>query len=208
MAFCKTCGKELKSDGKFCKTCGAGAEPEHGDRKARVLAAEKSGRTRYVVLGIAVAVVVAGWFILTTVRGASGSMPDMRGARSSANTTIYAPVTAENGEVKIPVSALEGGKAGYFIYSGQDKAIKFFLLRASDGSVRAALDACQACYHAKLGYRQEGENMVCNNCGMGFRSADVGKVTGGCSPIPVQKQMDGQLLVLKVKELEEGAKYF
>jgi uncharacterized membrane protein len=43
---------------------------------------------------------------------------------------------------------------------------------------------------------------------MGFRSNDVGVITGGCSPIPVEKRMDGQLLVLKVNVLEEGARYF
>jgi hypothetical protein len=208
MAICTKCGNELKSGVKFCKACGAGAVPDHNGRKARVLSVEKRGRTRYVLAGIAVAVVVAGWLVLTTVRGASGSMGAMRGGRSSANTTTYTLVTAENGEVTVPVGSLEGTTARYFIYNGGERAIKFFLVRASDGAVRAALDACQACYHAKLGYRQEGDAMVCNNCGMGFRSTDVGTITGGCSPIPVQKRLDGQVLVLKVKELEDGAKYF
>jgi hypothetical protein len=208
MAACETCGNELKKGVQFCKTCGAGAEAHNDDRKARVLAAEKGGRARYLIAGAAVAAAVAAWFILASMRDVSGGMPGMRTARSTANTTVYAPVTAQNGEVRIPMSALEGSRAGYFIYNGGGKDIKFFLIRASDGSVRAALDACQACYHAKLGYRQEGDNLVCNNCGMGFRSTDVGSVTGGCSPIPVQKQLDGQLLVLKVQELEDGAKYF
>jgi len=208
MATCGSCGKELKSGVQFCKSCGAGSAPGQVDRKARVLTAEKSSRSRYIIISAAAAALVAGWFVVTAVQGTSGGMSAMSGARSGANTTTYALVSAENGEVRIPVSALEGGKAGYYVYGGGEKAIKFFLVRASDGSVRAALDACQACYHAKLGYRQDGDTLVCNNCGMGFRSTDVGTVTGGCSPIPVQKRMDGQILVLKVKELEDGAKYF
>ncbi len=81
-------------------------------------------------------------------------------------------------------------------------------MKASDGSIRTAFDACTACNHAKLGYRQEGGVVVCNNCGMGFEPADVGKVTGGCSPIPVNKTMDGKMLVLRTSDLEAGAQYF
>lgn len=208
MATCSVCGKELKNNIGFCKTCGGEAVSGHDERKARVLNAEASSRKRYIVIGAAVVVLAAGWFIITAVRGTAGDMSRWGGSRSGVNAAAYAPVTARNGEVKIPASALQGNKAGYFVYNGGGKDIRFFLIKAGDGSVRAALDACTSCYHAKLGYRQEGEAMVCNNCGMGFHSTDVGTITGGCSPIPVQKRMDGQLLVLQVKELEDGAKYF
>ena len=50
--------------------------------------------------------------------------------------------------------------------------------------------------------------MVCNNCGMGFAPAQIGMVTGGCNPIPVNKTINGQTLVLKVKDLEAGGQYF
>ena len=81
-------------------------------------------------------------------------------------------------------------------------------MKAQDGSFRTALDACVACNHAKLGYRQEGALVVCNNCGMGFKPTDIGMMTGGCNPIPVNKSIDGQLIVLKAKDLEAGAQYF
>jgi uncharacterized membrane protein len=65
-----------------------------------------------------------------------------------------------------------------------------------------------ACNHAKLGYRQEGSLVVCNNCGMGFKPTDIGMTTGGCNPIPVKKSVEGQTIVLKAKDLEDGARYF
>jgi uncharacterized membrane protein len=43
---------------------------------------------------------------------------------------------------------------------------------------------------------------------MGFTPADIGKVTGGCSPIPIEKTSDGQMIVLKAKDLEAGVEYF
>jgi uncharacterized membrane protein len=33
-------------------------------------------------------------------------------------------------------------------------------------------------------------------------------VTGGCNPIPINKTTNGQVLVLKVKDLEAGGQYF
>ena len=63
------------------------------------------------------------------------------------------------------------------------------------------LDACNACYHAKLGYHQNGDLMVCNNCGMAFKSTDIEKVAGGCNPIPVRKNADGGTVVLKARDL-------
>jgi hypothetical protein len=82
------------------------------------------------------------------------------------------------------------------------------LMKAMDGNIRTAFDACVACNHAKLGYRQEGSLVVCNNCGMGFKPTEIGMVSGGCNPIPVNKSVDGQMIVLKAKDLEAGAQYF
>ena len=120
----------------------------------------------------------------------------------------YTPLNAENGEVKVPIGGLSAGAADYYVFQANGKDIKFFVLKASDGTVRAALDACNACYHAKLGYRHEGETMVCNNCGMGFKSSDIGKVSGGCNPVPLQNTQDGKTLIVKASELEAGAKFF
>jgi len=129
-------------------------------------------------------------------------------AREGNSYLQYTVVTAQNGDVTVPLGSLQGGSASYFVYNANGKDIKFFALRATDGTVRVALDSCTSCYHAKLGYRQNGETMVCNNCGMSFRSTDVGHITGGCSPIPLKNSQDVKTVVVKAKDLEEGAKYF
>jgi uncharacterized membrane protein len=43
---------------------------------------------------------------------------------------------------------------------------------------------------------------------MRFKSTDVGHVSGGCSPIPLKNSQNGKTLTVKVKDLEESAKYF
>jgi hypothetical protein len=202
----------MKVDAKFCKACGSGlqADGSQEQKKARVLAGEtKSPKTAIIIAG-ALALVVAGWLVYSNTSRARSLDRPMQGQadREGNKQHQYTPVTAENGDVKVQLNALTGSTASYFVYSANGKDIKFFVLRATDGTVRVALDACTACNHAKLGYRQNGETMVCNNCGMSFKSTDVGHVTGGCSPIPLKNSQDGKTLVVQAKDLEESARYF
>ena len=213
MSECTKCGVEMKGGAKFCKACGSSAESGmHNGKKARVLASEKKSPKTAIIISVAFAAVVAGWLIYNNTSGARSidrPMQGQAGASREGNKHLrYTPVSAQNGEVKVQLSTLQGSTASYFMYNAGGKDIKFFMLRASDGTVRLALDACTVCNHAKLGYRQSGEAMVCNNCGMSFRSTDVGHISGGCSPIPLQNSQDGKTLTVKAKDLEEGAKYF
>ncbi len=210
MAVCGKCGQEVQGDAKFCKTCGTAlGRSEQDEKRKRVLEAEApSRRTPFIVAGAAVVLAVC-FFVYSSHGGrAKGGMMPQAGQRNDAPATAYAAAAAVNGEIRIPEGLLESNRAQYFSYKAGGREIKFFALRAEDGSVRVALDACSACYHARLGYRQEGGAMVCNNCGMAFRSTDVGKVTGGCSPIPVEKRIESNTIVLKTADLEAGAKYF
>jgi uncharacterized membrane protein len=72
--------------------------------------------------------------------------------------------------------------------------VGFFVAKAADGSLRSAFDACQVCYAQKKGYRQEGGNMICNNCGRSFPIDRVGVERGGCNPVPLTGTVvDGRL---------------
>ncbi len=210
MAMCSKCGAEMQQGARFCKVCGTGLETANSDKKARVMAGTKASPKTAIIIAAAAALVVAGWFVYNnTVRARSMDRPMMMKAERSGNSSVtYTPVKAENGDITVPLGSLQGNTASYFVYNAGGKEVKFLVLRAADGTIRAALDACQACYHAKLGYRQNGDVLVCNNCGMGFKSTDVGHITGGCSPIPLKNSQDGTKLVVKAKDLEEGVKYF
>ena len=115
---------------------------------------------------------------------------------------------AVNGQVSLPVSELSG-KARFYEYETESgKTVRFFAMKSPDGVYRTALDACDVCFHAKKGYSQEGEDMVCNNCGMHFPSAQINEVKGGCNPIGLERKLDGEKLNVSAKELEAGASYF
>jgi len=109
----------------------------------------------------------------------------------------------------IPVSKINDGKAHFYKYSSlTGKTIRFFVLKSKDGIFRAAFDACDVCFEAKKGYRQEGDYMVCNNCGMKFSSTRINEEKGGCNPAPLERHIEDGYLVIKNSDIEKGARYF
>ena len=86
--------------------------------------------------------------------------------------------------------------------------VRYFILKSSDGIVRAAFDACDVCWPAGKGYYQDGDSMVCRNCGRRFHSVLINEVKGGCNPAPLTRSVDGDQLVIKVDDILKGKPYF
>ncbi len=117
-------------------------------------------------------------------------------------------VKAADGEIRIPIQSVNDGKAHHYVYSGQDQEVKFFVVKSADGVIRAAFDACDVCFKSKKGYSQDGEFMICNNCGRKFHSNRINVVKGGCNPAPLQRMEKDNYLVIQVADVLKGAKYF
>ena len=117
-------------------------------------------------------------------------------------------INVSHEDVKIPLAKVNDGTARFFHYSIGGKDIKFFVLKSSDGVIRAAFDTCDVCYPEKEGYRQEGDFMVCNNCGQRFESVLINVRKGGCNPVPLDRTVEGSNLVIKVADIQRGAFYF
>jgi uncharacterized membrane protein len=112
-------------------------------------------------------------------------------------------------EVTYPVKNFKDGKARFYEYkTGDGMTIKYFILKSSDGVVRAAFDACDVCWPQGKGYYQKDDFMVCRNCGRRFASVNVNVITGGCNPGALKREVVGEKLVIKVKDILEGKKYF
>lgn len=120
----------------------------------------------------------------------------------------YPEVRAEKGQVRIPVSQVDDGKAHFFSYQAGGNAVKFFVLQSGDGTIRAAFDACDVCYREKKGYSQAGDAMVCNNCGQKFASERINEVKGGCNPAPINRRVQSDHIVIAAADLAAGAGYF
>jgi uncharacterized membrane protein len=168
---------------------GATHTGEKKDKKQAVLHSGSKG-SKKTITGIGVAALIVA-FVAVAVFSGSG----------------FKTVTAEAGMVKIPLSEVNDGQAHFYKYNGR-KPVNFFVLRSSDGVIRAAFDACDVCFKERKGYRQEGDLMVCNNCGQRFPSVKINVLRGGCNPAPLDRVVQGENLVLRASDIESGGFYF
>jgi uncharacterized membrane protein len=101
------------------------------------------------------------------------------------------------------------GKARHYTYKTHDGvAIRYFIIKSSDGVIRAAFDACDVCWAENKGYSQKGDVMVCNNCGRRFPSTRINEVHGGCNPAPLNRKVEHGAVIIKVADILQGKRYF
>ena len=127
---------------------------------------------------------------------------------SPAEKAKSAGVVETADAVRIPLKALDSGKALFLSLESESRQMYYFALKSRDGAYRAALDACDVCFQSNRGYRQEGDLMVCNKCGQTFPSDRIGEVKGGCNPHPLVRGIEGQYLVIKRADIVAGKDYF
>lgn len=105
-----------------------------------------------------------------------------------------------------------GTEASYFDYDAEGTTVQVFAVRASDGTVRLALNTCQVCSGSPYAYFvQEEDVFVCQNCGNRFASTAVGRESGGCNPVPITAEdcmeQDG-IITVPSSFLEDNAARF
>jgi len=147
----------------------------------------------------------------TTAADASNYLATSDGTVVRAATTGHSPyplVEAEGGSVRLALSTFDDYKAHHYTYLHEEQPIEFFVLKSKDGIVRAAFNACDVCYDSKKGYTQDGDHMVCNNCGRRFPADQINVVHGGCNPSPLTRVVEGDSLLIEVEEIIKGEAYF
>lgn len=119
-----------------------------------------------------------------------------------------ASANAGPSQVSYPISMFDDGTAHHYDHKADGLTIRYFILKSSDGVIRAAFDACDVCWPAGKGYFQEGDDMICRNCGRRFASVLVNEVKGGCNPAPLTRNVQGDQLVINVEDILQGKSYF
>ena len=171
------------------------------DKRDKVLAGNKKFEFRIEWL-IPIAILIVGVAFIAWPRNAEGKLSF--GDKGAA----YERVKAEDGKVVLAVADFADFKAKYYAYKFPEKTVFFFVLKSSDGVVRVAFDSCDVCFRELKGYRQEGDRMVCNNCGQVFPSERINIEKGGCNPAPLERTTVGDQLVINVADIYEGVRYF
>ncbi|MDO3379365.1 DUF2318 domain-containing protein [Geoalkalibacter halelectricus] len=165
------------------------------DRQEKKAQFEQQGSNKKPLLVVAAVVVaallaVAGWGLLG---GGSGGYP---------------AVAAQNGMVSIPAAQVSDGKAHFFSFRDGNATINFFVLKSSDGVIRAAFDACDVCFRDRLGYRQDGDSMVCIACNQRFASTQINELKGGCNPAPLDRVVRDGMVLIAEADIKAGVGYF
>ncbi len=157
--------------------------------------------------GMIIGVVVAGILAVVVVAVSAGVLDGIF-RKSPAESAKAAGVAETADAVKIPLKALDSGKALFLSLESEGRQLHYFALKSRDGEYRAALDACDVCFESNRGYRQEGDLMVCNNCGQTFPSNRIGEIKGGCNPHPLARRIEGQYLVIGKADIVARKDYF
>ena len=85
----------------------------------------------------------------------------------------------------IPVDDLTEN-ASFYPVNVDGTEMEVIALKDTDGTLHTAFNTCQICYDSGNGYyKQEGDKLVCQNCGNSFTLDQVGKTAGGCNPWPI-----------------------
>ncbi len=112
------------------------------------------------------------------------------------------------GQIAIPIKDISDGKSHHYKVRATDGLmVTFFVLKSSDGIIRAAVDACDVCYRSGKGYVQDGDFMVCTNCGQRFASTKINVIKGGCNPAPLERSVVKDQLVITMAEIDRNSWY-
>lgn len=162
-------------------------------KKMEKAAARKPGKVGLLII---VAVIVIGAILI--VKGGFG------GNGNTGSTSDNSDLAISKNEITESVK--------FYPYSASGTEMEVMAVKAPDGSIRTALNTCQVCYGSGRGYyKQQGDEVICQNCGNRFKIDQIEKIKGGCNPVPIlpeYKTDDGASIIISKVFLEEAKVLF
>ena len=80
-------------------------------------------------------------------------------------------------------------KATFYPLEVDGTKMEVIAVKDSEGNIRTVFNTWQICYDSGKGYyKQEGDELVCQNCGNSFTMDQVGETAGGCNPWPILEE--------------------
>jgi uncharacterized Zn ribbon protein len=135
-------------------------------------------------------------------------------APTTAPTATVAPTkapAAQSGDLVIPLKDITE-KASFYPMKVDGTKLEVLAVKAPDGTIRTAFNTCQVCYSSGRGYyKQQGDVLVCQNCGNRFKASDVEVSKGGCNPVPIlegDKTVDENNITIPASLLKQAVVIF
>lgn len=127
-----------------------------------------------------------------------GSKTTKKGNNKYINSSLDS-----DGNVIIDTSDITS-EATFINYEVDGVTIQLIVVRATDGTIRVAFNTCQVCNPSPNAYfLQDGDYLVCQNCGNRFHIDEVVVKKGGCNPTPVEElEEDGKIIKINKAYLE------
>lgn len=164
-----------------------------GNNKRKQQASQPKSKKNVAIISGAILVIIVAIFII-------------KGTFGAGNTAA-----SSTGDLIIPISEVTE-KAKFYPYTTDGTKMEVVALKASDGTIRTALNTCQVCFDSGRGYyKQEGDVLVCQNCGNRFQADQVEIVKGGCNPVPIMKENktdDGTNITISAEFLKQNKDLF
>lgn len=117
----------------------------------------------------------------------------------------------QNDQILLDQGVFDDGLAHFYNTELADgKTVYFFVLKDKKGVYRAAANACQVCHDSQMGFRQQGDYMVCQTCGNVYPLEKIATEKGGCNPGPINPdlQVETGKVVIRKSDIEEISNLF
>lgn len=153
----------------------------------------------------AVSAIVLSVLLLLSTACSKEEVSDYDIGDQEANTV------AEGQNLVIPLNEVsETVKLYPVIVNGTEMEI--IAVKDSSGNIRTAFNTCQICYSSGRGYyQQQGNLLICQNCGNQFTVEQIGIEAGGCMPYPIlsaDKTVTNDSILISYDFLENSRKLF
>ncbi|GLB25578.1 hypothetical protein LXJ15735_18190 [Lacrimispora xylanolytica] len=131
--------------------------------------------------------------------------------KESGSSDKAAQYQNASGDLEIPVSEISD-KASFYPVTADGTKMEVLAVKAPDGTIRTAFNTCQICFGSGRGYyKQEGDKLVCQNCGNQFSMDLVEVEAGGCNPWPIfdkNKTVTDESITIPSDFLKESEQIF
>lgn len=146
---------------------------------------EERCRPSAAVMSALAAMLAAAVLTACSPGGETGGTESSSSAAGQSKEAVQSKAAAPGEDLVIPVKDISD-KAAFYPVDVDGTKMEVIAVKAPDGTIRTAFNTCQVCYDSGRGYyKQDGDVLVCQNCGNRFPMSRVEVEAGGCNPWPV-----------------------